>query len=120
MKVFSESLGIDIPLNADYFSPFVPLKTIVLYSIAAILTGNPTGTIKLQASNDFETDTTIPLPDPINWVDITNSPFPITDEGETLWNVRDIGYNYVRLVYLDASGGTSTATMSVIFTGKSV
>ena len=37
-----------------------------------------------------------------------------------MWNVRDVAYNYVRVVYIDASGGTSSATMNVIFNGKGV
>lgn len=97
------------------------LKSIVLYSIAAIITGTPNGTLKLQASNDPETNDTQPSTNvPTNWADIANSSFTVTTAGETMWNIQDVGYNYVRVVYTDASGGTSTATMSIVYNGKGI
>ena len=94
------------------------------YAMAAIVSGTPTGAIKLQASNDPETNDTmpggIPQPAPVNWVDVANSSFTLTSAGETMWNVNAVGYNYVRVVYTDGSGGTSTATVNIIFNGKGV
>ena len=96
-----------------------------MYTIAAIITGTPSGTLKIQASNDPETNDTqtnstglAPAVGPVNWVDIADSSFAVASAGETMWNVRYIGYNYVRVVYTDASGGTSIATMNVIYNGK--
>jgi len=96
-----------------------------MYTIAAIITGTPSGTLKIQASNDPETNDTQtnstglpPAVGPVNWVDIADSSFAVATSGETMWNVRYIGYNYVRVVYTDASGGTSTATMNIIYNGK--
>jgi hypothetical protein len=100
--------------------------------MSAIITGTPTGTIQIQASNDPETNdtqvntnygpgqtpTNPPAVGPTNWVTIANSPFPVSSAGEEMWNVNYAGYNYVRVQYLDASGGTSTATMTIIFNGK--
>ncbi|HXB11754.1 MAG TPA: hypothetical protein VNZ45_07195 [Bacteroidia bacterium] len=109
-------------MNTSGFSPAVQLKSILYYSVAAIVSGTPDGTIYLQASNDPETNDTMPnndpQPPPTNWVTITNSPFVLTSSGETMWNVRDIAYNYVRVGYTDASGGTSTATMTIIVNCK--
>lgn len=122
MRVFNNKIALDIPLNSDYNSPAVLLKSIYMYNIAAIITGIPTGTIRLQASNDPETNDCqplgIPFPIPTNWVDITGSTFILTDSGETMWNVQGIAYNYARVSYTDASGGTSTATMTIIANGK--
>lgn len=94
--------------------------------MSAIITGTPTGTIQIQASNDPETNDTQynttagqpPAVGPTNWVTITNSPFVVSSSGEEMWNVNYAGYNYVRVQYLDSSGGTSTATMTIIFNGK--
>jgi hypothetical protein len=126
MKVFNKLVASGVPLNANYNSPYVPLRQIYTYAISAIITGTPTGTIQLQASNDPETNDTqtnitsgvAPAVGPTNWVTIVNSPFAVSSAGEELWNVFYTGYNYVRIQYLDNSSGTSTATMNIIFNGK--
>lgn len=95
--------------------------------MAAIISGTPNGTLKLQASNDPETNDTQynstnlpPAQGPVNWVDILDSTFTVSAAGEVMWNVDAVGYNYVRVVFTDASGGSSTATMNIIFNGKGV
>lgn len=128
MRVFNQTIATATALNANSNSAYVPLRSIYMYSIAAIITGTPTGTVKLQASNDPETNDTqtnatsgvAPAVGPSNWVDITDSLFTVTTAGESMWNVRDVGYNYVRVVYTDASAGASTATMKIVFNGKGV
>ncbi len=125
MKTVNRPIATAVPMNAAYNSPYQPLKQIYVYAISAIVTGTPTGTIKLQASNDPETnDTQVnstglpPAVGPVNWVDIANSSFALTTSGGTLWNVNAVGYNYVRVVYADTSSGASTATMDIVFNGK--
>ena len=128
MRTFNERVATAVPMNANYNSPYTPLRNIYTYSMVAVVTGTPTGTIAIQASNDPETNdtqinTTANLPPavgPTNWVTITNSPFILSSAGETMWNVNAVGYNYVRVIYTDSSGGTSTATMNIIFNGKGV
>lgn len=121
MNTQNKQIATGIVLNANYNSPYQQLKNIYMYTITAILSGGtPTGTIKLQASNDPETNTTVPLSNapPTHWVDIANSSFAITTPGNTMWNVREIGYNYVRVVYTDGSSGAATTTMSIIINCK--
>ena len=132
MRTFNRLVATAVPLNANYNSPYVQLKNIYTYTMSAIITGTPTGTVQIQASNDPETnDTQTNLPTalntqmtnppskaPVNWVTITGSPFIVTSAGEQMWNVNYAGYNYVRVQYIDSSGGTSTATMTIIFNGK--
>jgi hypothetical protein len=128
MRVFNQQVATAVPLNANYNSPYIPLKSIYMYAMAAIITGTPTGTIQIQASNDPETNDTQynvagnrpPSTAPTNWVTIANSPFSVTSAGESMWNVQAVGYNYVRVQYIDSSGGTSTATMNIVFNGKGV
>ena len=127
MRTFNKQIATTVPMNANYNSPYTPLKNIYTYSMAAIVTGTPTGTIKLQASNDPETNDTqtnstglSPAVGPSNWADITGSTFSLVAAGETMWNVNAVGYNYVRVVYTDTSGGTSTATMNLIVNCKGV
>lgn len=119
MRVFNETLATAVPLNADYASPFVPLKSIFMYSVTFIVAGTPTGTVVIQASNDPETNDTQPSTNrPTHWATIANSQFTLTTAGNSMWNVHDVAYNYVRLLYTDASGGTSTATASIVVNGK--
>jgi len=134
MRTFNKTVATNVPLNANYNSPYVQLKNIYTYTMAAIITGTPTGTVQIQASNDPETNdtqvntnysagqnpTNPPSTAPVNWVTIANSSFPVSSSGETMWNVNFVGYNYVRVQYIDASGGTSTATMNIIFNGKGI
>jgi hypothetical protein len=130
MRTFNQTVATGAPLNGNYNSPYVPLKQIYTYTMAAIITGTPTGTVQIQASNDPETNDTQynttssplrpPTVAPTNWVTIANSPFSVSSAGETMWNVNYAGYNYVRVQYIDSSGGTSTATMTIIFNGKGV
>ncbi len=123
MRTLNKQIATNVVLNTNVNSDFVPLKNIYMYSIMAIVTGTPTGTIKLQASSDPETNDTQPNMEalkPVNWADIVDSSFTLTTAGNTMWNVRETGYNYVRVVYVDASGGTSTATMSIIANCKGV
>lgn len=111
-------------LNANRLSAAIPLKNIFMYSIAANITGTPTGTVKLQVSNDPETNDTMPsanpMPTPSNWVDLANSSIAVTAAGETLWSVNYCTYNWVRVSYTDSSSGASTATMSIVANLKGV
>lgn len=122
MRTFNQQTQTNVHLNANINGPASALKNIFMYSIVCVISGTPTGTIKLQASNDPETNDTQPLgtpfPTPTHWTDITGSTFTVTTAGNTMWNVADVAYNYVRVVYTDTSGGTSTATMSQITNGK--
>lgn len=122
MRVFNKQVQTNTALNVNTNGPAVPLKSIFMYSVAANITGTPTGTILLQASNDPETNDVTPLgtpaPLPTNWSTIANTSTNVTTSGTTLWNVSDVGYNYVRVVYTDTSSGASTATMNVVVNGK--
>jgi hypothetical protein len=124
MRVFNKQIATNVLMNTNLTSAAVPLKSIYTYCITALVSGVPNGLILLQASNDPETNDTQPLgsgagnPAPANWVNISNSTFALTASGESMWNVNAVGYNYVRVAYTDSSGGTSTATVSIVFNGK--
>lgn len=89
------------------------------YAMQAVYTGVPTGIIKLQASCDpFKYLVDGGLQTPTNWDDITNSQFTLSDQGVTIWNVTGVFYQFVRVVYEDTSGGTSTAVLNVTISTK--
>lgn len=120
MRVFNEKILNGSILNAAVTSAAIPLKSIFMYSIGVVVAGTPTGVLKLQVSNDPETNDSIPLPPPTNWYDLANSSNTLSAAGNTFYNISDVAYNYVRIVYTDGSGGTSTATMSAIINAKGI
>jgi hypothetical protein len=81
------------------------------YSLQIIFTGNPNGTLKLQGSND----SVQLIKDPVNWTDIQGSSVVITASGNTVYNVTDVMYNWVRVVYTAVSG---TGTCVINANGK--
>lgn len=103
----------------------IDLNQTVLYSIQASWTGTPVGTLKLQISDDIvpvaasSTNPvgTNPAGNVINWSDYTGSPSLVNGPGNFVWNVSDVGYRWVRLVYTPSS---STGTLNATFSGKGV
>jgi hypothetical protein len=122
MNVFNQPLATAVPLNANYTSPNALVRLMVTYTMAANITGTPNGSIHLEASNDPLTNelTNPTQPVPTNFATITNSTFTVTAPGTVMWNVYWTGYNYVRVVYTDASGGTSTALMNIVMNAKGI
>lgn len=118
MRTFNVQIATEADISNGYTSSSVPLKNILNYCITAIISGSPNGSIKLQASNDPETITNLPggtpQPEPVNWVDVANSSFTINSSGNTMWNVNDVGYNYVRVVYT----GSGTAAVTIVVNAK--
>lgn len=92
------------------------------YAIQAVWTGTPTGTFKLQASNDpVTTQWPTAQTQPTNWTDITNSSQAVSAAGNFMWNATDVMYNWVRVVYTDGSSGASTASLTTLtFNGKGI
>lgn len=82
------------------------------YSIMAIVTGGsaPTGTFKLQWSNDLVPSTLNGNPPPTNWFDIPSQSQAITADGNYGFNVADAGYTWVRVVWTFTSG---TGTVNI-------
>jgi hypothetical protein len=128
MRTFNKKIASAAPLNTTFNSTYVPLKSIYTYSVAINITGTPTGTITLQASNDPETNDTQTnssqhLPGavpPTNWATIANTSQSVTTSGTTLYNVADIGYNFVRVTYTDGSSGASTAVADIVVNCKGI
>lgn len=106
-------------LNQNLVSQALPLRNYVLYSVQAEFTATPNGAFTLQASADPE-EYTIGSKGPTNWTTVCGSLITVTDSGNALWNVREIAYNWARLAYTDASGGTSTAAVTAVLNGKGV
>lgn len=107
-------------LNANYNSTPSVLVDIYGFCVQAIITGTPTGTAKLQASSDTvnRSSGTGVVATPTNWNDIVGSTLTVTSSGVLTWNFNGCFFNFVRLVYTDGSGGTSTATITATINTK--
>jgi len=88
------------------------------YSIQAIFTGSPVGTMTLQGSSD-------PAPDAnysaanyavVNWTTIANSSQSVTGSGTVAYDVVKTGYNWVRAIYTPVSG-SGTVTIQFVTKG---
>jgi hypothetical protein len=97
-----------------------PYNVQQIYGVAiqAVFTGTPTGTFKIQASADPATGYDPTDNPPSNWTDIAGSSYSVTAAGNYMWNIFDIMYNWIRLVYTDTSGGTSTAVLNTTINAK--
>ena len=123
MRVYNKPVIIpaNTIMNTTINSQALELLNMYGYSIQVVFTGTPTGTFKLQASSDPVNGVSSGLNTPVNWTDVANSSQSLTAAGNYMWNVFDVMYNWVRLVYQDTSGGTSTAIITVSqFNGKGI
>jgi hypothetical protein len=112
MRLLNEILLQDGDASVDLTSEHGLLAHVLGYSIQAVITGTANGTIKLQGSND-------PVPDAnfqvrqypvVNWEDIADSTQAVTGAGTVFYNVADVFYNWVRVIYTSSSG-TGTITI---------
>ena len=88
-----------IPSNID---------EVVSYSVQAIFTGTPSGTLQLQCSDD------VPITGPpVNWTIVTDSVQGVTTAGSYVVNVELPAYSWVRLQYIPMAGsGTLNARIN--------
>jgi hypothetical protein len=106
-------------LNTNVNSTAMQLENMLGYAIQVVIAGTPTGTLKLQMSCDPVTKQNLIVGTNglityvvANWSDIANSSMAVSSAGTTGWEIPDAYYNFVRVVYTDGSGGSSTATIS--------
>jgi hypothetical protein len=96
-------------MSITIISSIINLNEVASYSVQAVYTGTPAGSIKLQGSNDIMTSSGNP---PTNWTDITDSVSDISTAGSYLINVEIPTYSWVRLVY-SPTGGSGTLNARV-------
>lgn len=112
-----------VVMNTTITSAPLQIQNLFGFSIHVVFTGTPTGTFKLQGSNDplYDGPPSSQPATPTNWSDIDDSSEGVSAAGDFMWNVTDAMYNWVRLIYTDGSSGASTAVItSAIFNGKGV
>lgn len=109
----------DGDMSDDIESIGIDMNQIALGSIQAVFTGSPVGTLKLQFSNDI-----VPVPANgaddlasavVNWTDYSGSSQAISAAGDFAWNLTNVGYRWLRLVYVFSSG---TGELNASYCGK--
>lgn len=91
-------------MGASFQSIAQALEHYTIYSVQAVYTGSPVGTITLAASNNGT-----------DWDTIAGSSQAISAAGSTMFNVTGAGYLYVRLEYAFTSG---SGTVTAVYVGK--
>lgn len=88
-------------MSANITSNSADLSFIDGFAIYAKWTGSPAGTLKLQASLDD-----------INYVDIANSEQTISGPSDFMWNVSQVFYDKIRVIFT-RSGGTGILNVQI-------
>jgi hypothetical protein len=117
-------LSSPITLNTSFNLPWVPLYMLG-YALQCVWTGTPTGYFQLQGSADPIVPGSDIIPafgppfaispkvkNPVNYDPISSSQYAVVSYGSNTWNVSNARYNFVRLIYVDQSGGSSTAQLT--------
>lgn len=107
-------LNVQIVTNGDMTTTInstpMNLDEVVSYSIQAVFTGSPAGTLQLQSSDDIVNVTGT---GPTNWTIITDSINGISAAGSYTINVEFPAYSWVRLQYIPSAGsGTLNARIN--------
>lgn len=101
---FNNAIVVNGDMSGNINSDPTNIDSCVSFSVQAVITGTPTGTIELQASNDVVTSSAA---GPVNWTTITESEADITSSGTYMVNYELPSYSWVRLVY-NRVGGSGT------------
>lgn len=117
MRILNETLLSAASVATTATSAPLLLEYAFGYSIQCVFTGTPTGTLILQASDDFNpaANFNVATFEPTNWTSITGSSTNITAAGNVLFNTGDIYYRYVRAVYTPVSG---SGTLTIVGNAK--
>lgn len=107
MRVFEYLLLAAGDMSGSITSASQVLTQMEVCSIQASWSGSsPVGTLKLQASNDN-----------VIFSDYTGSSQSVSGNGNFLWNIGPVGFNYIRVVYTFTSG---TGALKITVSGKGV
>lgn len=106
-------------MSGNLASNGVDVNQIFMFSIQAVFTGAPVGSLKVQVSNDDVPDApgSNPSANVVNWVDYTGSATAVSGSGNFMWIISNGGYKWVRIAYTFTSG---TGSLSLLYSGKGV
>jgi hypothetical protein len=101
--------------SASKTSAAIDASQLIAASVQVIMTGSsPTGTVKVQASNDAPQAGNLPYA-PTNWTDVASLTVSVSAATSYLIPKFDCAYRWIRVVYTFTSGtGTVTAEVNAI------
>ena len=117
MKNLSQQNIVSTSITPSFNGPTIDSSQLIQISVQAVVSGAaPTGTIKLQASNDVCTAGNNPgIFVPTNWSDVPNATVSYVAAGAVLIPKQDIAHRWVRIVNTFTSGtGTVAASIFAI------
>lgn len=105
------------PLNEKYFDAITATtngkqiwaSSIIQLSLIGAGTASLAGTVKMQASNDFDNTADLTGFVVTNWVDVASVTVDLSAAGSIIIPKTDIAYQWIRFVFT-ASGGSGTLT----------
>ena len=103
-NIFNYKIVHNGDMSQDITSTTVDLSKTVGYAIYAKWTGAPAGTIKIRVAVNE-----------VNFVDLPNTERTITVADDFMWNVKDVYYDKVQVVFTRSSG---TGVLNVQINGK--
>lgn len=122
MRILQETIisAGDIAGNPVPTSAAIDASSIYSVSTQCVTVGSsPTGTLKLQCSNDKVNAANLALDTvPTNWSDIPNASVAVSAAGVTLIPKTDICYQWIRAIWTQTSGtGTITVNLKTLGLG---
>lgn len=100
----SNTLISNADMSASFYSDSIQLTKKISYSMHAIFTGAPVGSLYIAISIDG-----------IDWTVLPNSTTAISAAGDVFFNITQVGYLYARLHYAFTSG---TGTLNAYYSTK--
>ena|SRR5271165_2313668 len=109
VQIVGGSSNIPTDMTVPINSLAVNLDSIVSYSIQAIFSGSPAGSLQLQSSDDTPL---AQIPAANSWTVITDSVQGISAAGTYVVNVELPAYSFVRLQWIP-TGGSGTLNVRI-------
>lgn len=108
MRVKNESLiSGAIDLSSDWASNAILLDHVVDYSIQLKFSGSPSGTFKLQISNDLGNTAGQTIAQQSagvsTWTTLVGSAQAIIAAGTHAWDITNAGHNWVRIIWTSSA-----------------
>ena len=91
-------------MSADIISSALDLSFVRFGSIHAVFTGSPNGSLSLEFSNDIIEVGSDPSSAVVNWTAYSGSSYSLSSSGQYMFNISNMGYRWLRLVYTATSG----------------
>lgn len=121
MRTKTEELELDgTDMTSTILSESVWLENMANAAIQIVFTGTPNGTFKLQASCDEPSKNVPAKSTPQNWTDVVDSSQAVVAAGNHIYEMQNIGYTFVRVVWTDTSSGSPSTITSIRFMVKGV